>query len=62
MILRETASLLTLWVIAREGRQIFCRPHAVTGAVRVSTGPLVPPGLLACTIPVSDGLEDPACR
>ena len=62
MLPRGGMSWLTLWVMAREGRQIVCRSHAATGAVRVSTGPLVPPELLARTIPLSDDLEDPACR
>jgi hypothetical protein len=62
MLPRGEMPSMTLWVVAREGRQIVCRPHTVTGAARVSTGPLVPSGLLARTIPLSDDLEDPAWR
>jgi hypothetical protein len=58
---REMPSM-TLWVVARETRQIVCRPHAVTGAVRVSTGPWVPRELLARTISIAGDMEDSACR
>jgi hypothetical protein len=62
MLPRGGMPLMPLWVIAHEGRQIVCRPQTVTGAVRVSTGPLVPSALLERAIPLSDDLEDSACR
>jgi len=57
----ETGSV-TFWVISRDGWQIVCRPHVVTGRVRVSTGPWVPPDLLARMVPIEGDLEDLACR
>jgi hypothetical protein len=54
---------LTLWSVVREGRQIICRPHGVTGPIEVGgAGRPVPPELLARTIPPTADLEDPACR
>ena len=53
---------MTFWVISRDGWQIVCRPHVVTGRVRVSTGPWVPPELLARMVPIEGDLEDLACR
>jgi len=47
----------------RTGGQIICRPRVVTGPVEVGVASLpVPPELLACAIPLTDDLEDPACR
>jgi hypothetical protein len=62
MLLRGEMPSMPFWVVVREGRQIVCRPHAVTGAVRVSTGPWVPPELLARTILIAGDMEDSACR
>ena len=47
----------------RKGGQIICRLLVATGPVEAGVASLrVPPELLARTIPLTDDLEDPACR
>ena len=53
---------MPFWVVAREGRQIVCRPHALTGTVRGNAGPWVPPELLARMVPILGDTEDSICR
>ena len=50
---------LTLWTVARKGRQIVCQPHVVTGPIQVAEVELpVPPELLERTIAITPDLED----
>jgi hypothetical protein len=53
---------LTIWIVACGGGQITCKPRLAAGAVRISTGPWVPPELFARTIPIGSDLEDSICR
>jgi hypothetical protein len=56
---------LTIWATRCEGGRIVCRPHVVTGPVRLCMGGAheLPPEWLERTIPLSlEPEEDAPCR
>jgi hypothetical protein len=51
------ATPMILWIVVREGRQLVCRPCALTGPVRIGIGGPLPLELLARTLPLPRNTE-----
>ncbi|MGH8021013.1 MAG: hypothetical protein ACREIA_22575 [Opitutaceae bacterium] len=57
----KPSSVLTLWTVARDGRQIVCRPLVVSGPIQiVACARPVPPELLTRCVPLTHDPKEAA--